>query len=106
MKRETAWRVFAGEYNDSSFEIKGEGEMTPSQEKKMNDFFVIKSLSKEDQDKILREVEKSLVEKKKEGTLTDKEIQEIEIKRLHTFLDVKDVQSVYENFLFERKEDK
>jgi RPA family protein len=30
MKRETAWRVFAGEYNDSSFEIKGEGEMTPS----------------------------------------------------------------------------
>ena len=30
MKRETAWRVFAGEYNDSSVEIKGEGEMTPS----------------------------------------------------------------------------
>ena len=30
MKRETAWNVFAGEYNDSTFEIKGEGEMTPS----------------------------------------------------------------------------
>lgn len=30
MKRETAWRVFAGEYNDSTFEIKGEGEMAPS----------------------------------------------------------------------------
>lgn len=30
MKRETAWRVFAGEYNDSTFEIKGEGEKTPS----------------------------------------------------------------------------
>jgi len=30
MKRETAWRVFAEEYNDSTFEIKGEGEMTPS----------------------------------------------------------------------------
>ena len=30
MKRETAWKVFAGEYNDSTFEIKGEGEMTPS----------------------------------------------------------------------------
>lgn len=30
MKRQTAWRVFAGEYNDSSVEIKGEGEMTPS----------------------------------------------------------------------------
>lgn len=30
MKRETAWRIFAGEYNDSTFEIKGEGEMKPS----------------------------------------------------------------------------
>ncbi len=30
MKREVAWRVFAGEYNDSNVEIKGEGEMAPS----------------------------------------------------------------------------
>jgi len=30
MKRETAWRIFAGEYNDSTFEIKSEGEMMPS----------------------------------------------------------------------------
>lgn len=30
MKRQTAWRVFAGEFNDSTVEIKGEGEMTPS----------------------------------------------------------------------------
>ena len=30
MKRETAWKIFAGEYNDSTYEIKGEGEMTPS----------------------------------------------------------------------------
>ncbi len=30
MKREAAWRIFAGEYNDSSVEIKGEGEMAPS----------------------------------------------------------------------------
>ncbi|UCB58537.1 MAG: hypothetical protein JSV67_08020 [Thermoplasmatales archaeon] len=30
MKRETAWRLFAGEYNDSTVEIKGDGEMTPS----------------------------------------------------------------------------
>ena len=30
MKRQTAWRIFAGEFNDSNFEIKGEGEMTPS----------------------------------------------------------------------------
>jgi RPA family protein len=30
MKRETAWRVFASEYNDCSLELKGEGEMTPS----------------------------------------------------------------------------
>jgi len=30
MKRETAWRLFAGEYNDSKLEIKGDGEKTPS----------------------------------------------------------------------------
>ena len=30
MKREAAWRIFAGEYNDSTLEIKGEGEMAPS----------------------------------------------------------------------------
>jgi len=30
MNRETAWRVFAGEYNESTVEIKGEGEMAPS----------------------------------------------------------------------------
>jgi hypothetical protein len=30
MKRQTAWRIFAGEFNDSNVEIKGEGEMTPS----------------------------------------------------------------------------
>jgi RPA family protein len=30
MKRESAWRVFAGEYNDSTYEIKGSGEKTPS----------------------------------------------------------------------------
>lgn len=30
MKRESAWRVFSGEFNDSTFEIKGEGEMKPS----------------------------------------------------------------------------
>jgi len=30
MKRETAWRVFAGEYNDSTVEIKGNEKMSPS----------------------------------------------------------------------------
>jgi RPA family protein len=30
MKREPAWRVFAGEYNDATYEIKGEAEMAPS----------------------------------------------------------------------------
>jgi RPA family protein len=30
MNRQTAWRVFAGEFNDSTIEIKGEGDMTPS----------------------------------------------------------------------------
>ena len=30
MKRELAWRVFSGEYNDSILEVKGVGEKTPS----------------------------------------------------------------------------
>ncbi len=30
MKRETAWRVFAGEYTDSTLEIKGDGGFTPT----------------------------------------------------------------------------
>jgi RPA family protein len=29
-KREPAWRVFAGEYNDATLEVKGSGEKTPS----------------------------------------------------------------------------
>lgn len=30
MKRQPAWRIFASEFNDSTVELKGEGEMTPS----------------------------------------------------------------------------
>lgn len=30
MRRELAWRVFSGEYNDATLEIKGSGEKTPS----------------------------------------------------------------------------
>lgn len=30
MKRQTAWRIFAGEFNDSTVEIKSKGEMEPS----------------------------------------------------------------------------
>jgi len=30
MRREHAWRVFAAEFNDAAFELKGEGEMAPS----------------------------------------------------------------------------
>lgn len=30
MRREVAWRIFAGEYNDSTIELKGEGERAPS----------------------------------------------------------------------------
>jgi hypothetical protein len=30
MIREKAWRIFSGEYNDSSYKLKGEGDMAPS----------------------------------------------------------------------------
>jgi hypothetical protein len=46
MSREVAWRVFAAEFNSSSYEIKGEGEKTPSYlisplGAKMNRVFVV-----------------------------------------------------------------
>jgi len=69
----------------------------------MNDFFEIKCLSKEDQRKILDEIEKKIEEKKKEGLLTEREIREIEMMRLRPLSDTLDVQSIYEDHMFKKK---
>lgn len=70
----------------------------------MSKFLEAKSLKKEDQEKILQEIEKRIAEKKKEGLFTEREIREIEEMRLHPLLDIQDVQSVYESHLFKKKD--
>ena len=68
----------------------------------MRKFLEIKSLGKKDQEKIQKELEKTIERKKKEGLVTDKEIREIEEKTLRLFPDIQDVRSVYEDFLFKK----
>ncbi len=69
----------------------------------MQNFLEIKSMRKKDQEKIIKEIEKVVELKKKEGIVTEKEIREIEEMTLHLFPDIQDVQSVYEDFLFQKK---
>lgn len=69
----------------------------------MSNFLEIKCLEKEEQEKILKEIDKRISEKKKEGLLTEREIQEIEEMRLCPLPDILDVQSVYEDILFKKK---
>lgn len=68
----------------------------------MQKFLEIKSMGKKDQEKILEEIEKTIDLKKKEGVVTDKEIREIKEMTLRLFPDIQDVQSVYEDFLFQK----
>lgn len=70
----------------------------------MADFLEIKSIKKEDQDRIMEEIKELIAKKKKEGIFTEKEIQEIEEMNLHPLPDIQDVQSVYEDFLFKKEE--
>ncbi len=69
----------------------------------MQNFLEIKSMGKKDQEKILKKIEKNIEQKKKDGTVTDREIREIEEMKLCLFPDTQDVQSVYEDFLFQKK---
>lgn len=69
----------------------------------MKGFFEIKCLDEGEKKKLLEEIEKKIIEKKKEGVLTDREIREIEEMKLRPLPDIQDVQSVYEDFLFRRE---
>lgn len=69
----------------------------------MQDFLEIKSMKGKDQEKIFKEIEKAVELKKKEGIVTEKEIRDIEEMTLRLFPDIQDVQSVYEDFLFQKK---
>ncbi|MCJ7580918.1 MAG: hypothetical protein MUP98_10340 [Candidatus Aminicenantes bacterium] len=68
----------------------------------MQKFLEIKCLEKKDQDRIIEEIEKTIEQKKEEGVVTEKEIREIEEMTLRLFPDIQDVQSVYEDFLFQK----
>ena len=65
----------------------------------MTDFFEIKSITKEEQKKILKKIEKTIEERRKKGFLTEREISEIEEMKLKPLTDIQDVQSVYEDFM-------
>ncbi|MFQ6108143.1 MAG: hypothetical protein ACE5L7_01130 [Candidatus Aminicenantales bacterium] len=69
----------------------------------MKGFFEIKCLDEGEKKKLLEEIEKKIIERKKEGVLTDREIREIEEMKLRPLPDIQDVQSVYEDFLFRRE---
>jgi len=69
----------------------------------MSDFLEIKSMSKQNQKKILAEIEKRIAEKKKAGLLTERDIREIEEMRLRPLPDIQDVQNVYESHLYKKE---
>jgi hypothetical protein len=67
----------------------------------MRTFFEAKSLTAEERKKLLEEIERRIADKIKDGTLSEREIREIEEMRLKPLPDIQDVQSVFEDHLFE-----
>lgn len=70
----------------------------------MNKFLEIGCLTPEEQDALVRAIEDTIAAKKKDGLFTDKEVREIEEMRLKPLSDIQDVQSVYEDHLFRKRE--
>jgi len=70
----------------------------------MSLFFEAKRLTPEDQKKLADEVEARIAAKLEDGTLTEKDIREIEEMRLRPRPDIQDVQNVYENHLFKNEQ--
>ena len=70
----------------------------------MDDPLEIKCLSAEVQKKIMDKIERVIAGKIKEGLLKEKEVREIEEMKLRPLLDIQDVQSVYEDFMYRNKE--
>ena len=62
----------------------------------MAGFLEIKCLGKEEQKRILEDLDKKIAQKIKDGKFTEREIQEIEHMKLRPLPDILDVQSVYE----------
>ncbi|MFC2156429.1 hypothetical protein ACFLT9_01200 [Acidobacteriota bacterium] len=67
----------------------------------MTEFLEIKSLSSEEEKKILTDIEKRIADKVKSGILKEKEVREIEEMRLRPPADILDVQSVFSGLKFD-----
>jgi len=67
----------------------------------MSAFFEARSLSPKEQEELEQAVERRLAEKLEDGTLTEREVREIEEMKLRPLPDIQDVQSVLENHLFD-----
>jgi len=70
---------------------------------KEKDFLEIRSLSREENKRLIQEIEKRLDEKKNKGILSEKEIREIEEIKLEPNVDIKDVMGVWEDMMFKPK---
>ena len=70
----------------------------------MDDFMEIKSIKPEEQKKILEEIKKRIDQKIKEGVFSKKEIRDIEEMKLHPLPDIQDVQSVFDELDFYKKD--
>jgi hypothetical protein len=67
----------------------------------MDIFFEIKCLDKEKQNKILKDIEKRIQQKIRDGIFTEREIREIEQMKLRSLPDIQDVQSTYKPLGFD-----
>jgi hypothetical protein len=67
----------------------------------MTAFFEAARLTPEDKEKLALEIETRIASRLKDGTLTEREVREIEEMRLRPLPDIQDVQIVYENHLFD-----
>jgi hypothetical protein len=72
----------------------------------MTEFLTIPSLGEDEARRLEREVEARIAARMKDGRLGEREVREIQEMRLRILPDLQDVQSVYENHLFQPKSGK
>jgi hypothetical protein len=72
---------------------------------KMTNFLEIRCLSEKEQEKILRDIEKKIAQKIKDGIFSKREVCEIEHMKLRPLPDILDVQSVYEKLKIQGESD-
>jgi len=66
----------------------------------MKKILEIKCLSEQEQKQLMDKIEKILAAKKKDKVLSEWEVREIEELKLKPLLDIQNVQSVYEDFMY------